>query len=207
MMPVSDIAREENGRLKEGTVIPIRVGGRVINTTIDHLGTQRLPSDPILCAWVSGSANVSGSGRLVGFTLNDMVMLYHEGKFTFDEWLDFYLNIGYSVGGFCDLSEFSHLDIVNPVWGDDPADVLTGRKDATDLVDNPYVGQAVVESAKSPYPVGTVALSGNGTHIANNAWVYLGGEEWACFVAFDGRLRTIPYTTDVVSDANAVIVA
>jgi len=118
---------------KPGDIVPIRVGTRVVDTVFDEYSTQRFRVNPILKAWVDGTTsamNRYNSRHALNdrhddevFNLNDMCKLYHEGKFTLDEWLDFYLQIGYSVAGFCDLSFFDDLEIVNPVWGDDPADV------------------------------------------------------------------------------------
>lgn len=119
---------------KPGDTILIRVGTSVVQTFIDKNGVQRLPTNPIYGAWIDGTTaaynryirKVRPEDRddALTFGLNEMNVLYHQGKFTFEEWLEFYLNMGYSVGGFCDLSAFQHLPIVNPVWGDNPADVL-----------------------------------------------------------------------------------
>lgn len=122
---------------KPGDVIPVRVGTVIIDTTIDKGGVQRFPEDPILGAWVDGTSaatdaynkrrSVSGwkvensAGERYedeNFNLNHMARLRRQGRFTDEEWLNFYLHIGYSVSGFSDLSDFSHLEIVNPAWGD-----------------------------------------------------------------------------------------
>lgn len=112
---------------KPGDVITVRVGTLLIDTVIDDHDVQRFPVDPILNAWVDGTTAATDSYNRThrsasrrddeNFSLNNMAMLYHEGKFTFDEWLNFYLRIGYSVSGFGSLSTFSHLAIANPVWG------------------------------------------------------------------------------------------
>ena len=103
----------------------VKIGDRSVETTIIN-GVQRLPENRILSAWVTGTTEVQDaynsshmdySKRDVEFfNLNNMYEKYIKGDFTFDEWLDFMLNIGYSVSGFADLHDFSHLEIVNPVW-------------------------------------------------------------------------------------------
>lgn len=116
-----------------GDMIPIRVGNMVVHTVIDDHGVQRLPVNKIYAAWVDGTTQASDSYNSktpfsnrdadVTFNLNDMCVLYQQGKFTDEEWLDFYLHIGYSVSGFSSLSDFEDIEIINPAWGDSIEDV------------------------------------------------------------------------------------
>lgn len=116
-----------------GDMIPIRVGKMVVHTVIDDHGVQRLPMNKIYAAWVDGTTQASDSYNRktpfsnrdadVTFNLNDMCVLYQQGEFTDEEWLDFYLHIGYSVDGFSSLSDFEDLEIINPAWGDSIEDV------------------------------------------------------------------------------------
>ena len=93
-------------KFKPGDKIPIKIGDREIMTTIDKNGTQRLPSNPVFVAlFDAGVVN-----------MNDLVRAYHYNKISFENLLEYYLNIGYSVCGFAELSNFQHLEIENPLW-------------------------------------------------------------------------------------------
>lgn len=91
---------------KPGDTILIKVGARRVVTTIDDSGVQRLPKNKFYCDLLD--ANL--------IDLNNLAIAYQRGKISFDDYLEFYLNIGYSVCGFADLSSFEHLEISNPVW-------------------------------------------------------------------------------------------
>ena len=91
---------------KPGYKIMITIGGKPIETTIDQHGTQRLPNNPVYSA-------LFDSGAL---DLNRLAVAYHQDKISLEHYLDYYLNIGYSVCGFAELSSFEHLEIVNPLW-------------------------------------------------------------------------------------------
>jgi hypothetical protein len=83
----------------------ITIGDRQIETTIIDK-VQRLPRNPVyddLCS-------------LGLVDLNQMANKYHTGQLSFETYLEFYLNIGYSVCGFAELSSFEHLAIKNPLW-------------------------------------------------------------------------------------------
>jgi hypothetical protein len=94
-----------------GDVIPVRIGGRVIETIIDKNKTQRLPNTLSFIGMTESHSKVN---------LDTLSTLYREGGFTDNEWFDFYSHIGYSLGGFSSLSYFSEMEIVNPLWDDDP---------------------------------------------------------------------------------------
>lgn len=93
-------------KYKAGDKILIEIGGMEVLTTIDEHGIQRLPKNGFLI-------NMIDRGIL---DLNKIVLMYNNGQIPFSQLLDFYLNIGYSVCGFSDLSIFADLEIINPVW-------------------------------------------------------------------------------------------
>ena len=91
-----------------GDKIMIKIGDVAVVTVIDEHGTQRLPSNSLYM-------ELYQSGAL---GLDDLYAAHYDGDISFDNYLEFYLNIGYSVGGFSELSAFQHLEIKNPVWED-----------------------------------------------------------------------------------------
>ena len=93
-------------KYEPGDVITITVGDHKVETTIDANGVQRLPKNPVYSA-------LFDSGAL---SLNQLAIAYAQKKISFEHYLDYYLNIGYSVCGFAELSNFQHLEIKNPVW-------------------------------------------------------------------------------------------
>jgi hypothetical protein len=92
--------------MKPGDQIIVKIGGREILTTIDEHDTQRLPYNPVYKALLESSA----------LDLNILGIAYQTDKISFRNYLEFYLNIGYSVCGFAELSAFEHLEIENPLW-------------------------------------------------------------------------------------------
>ncbi len=84
----------------------ITIGDIKINTWYDEHGVQRLPRNEVYCA-------LFDSGAL---DLNKLVVAYLQNKISFEHYLEYYLNIGYSVCGFAELNNFQHLPIKNPVW-------------------------------------------------------------------------------------------
>lgn len=91
---------------KPGDIFLVKIGSHRIKTEIDKNGVQRLPCNLFY-------DNLIKHGLL---DLNAMARAYHTGKLSFDEYLEFYLNIGYSMSGFAELSSFEHLEIKNPLW-------------------------------------------------------------------------------------------
>lgn len=86
--------------------IIVKVGDREFETFLDESGVQRFRGNTVTRYIVDNG----------GYLLNELVMAYYDGKFTDDDFLTFYTSFGYSVGGFCDVSNFSHLDVENPLW-------------------------------------------------------------------------------------------
>jgi len=48
--------------------------------------------------------------------LNGLAVRYHCGEFSQREYAEANMALGYSVSGFCDLSSFQDMDVINPVW-------------------------------------------------------------------------------------------
>ena len=90
-----------------GDKIMIKIGNRKVETYIDEHGTQRIT--PINKLY----NNLIESGKV---DLNQLGRDYIDDKFTFKEYFEFYLSIGYSVSGFSELHRFEHLTIKNPLW-------------------------------------------------------------------------------------------
>jgi hypothetical protein len=93
-------------KVNPGDKITIKIGDQEIETTVDEYGVQRLPRNPIYDGMIDKGL----------VDLNEMVRSYRAGRIKFEDYLEFYLNIGYSVSGFADLSSFQHLEIRNPIW-------------------------------------------------------------------------------------------
>jgi len=98
------------GRMKKvykmGDKINITIGEKTIETWIDKYGTQRLPNNPLFSALFECEA----------LDLNRLAIAYRRSQINFEHYLEYYLNIGYSVCGFAELSSFEHLEIKNPLW-------------------------------------------------------------------------------------------
>ena len=92
--------------LKKGTKIPVKIGKHELVTVIDSDGVQRLPTNPIYRALLDSGA----------LDLNKLCASYQQGLISKKDYLEFYLNIGYSVCGFSDLSFFQGYRIHNPLW-------------------------------------------------------------------------------------------
>ncbi len=94
-------------KLKPGTEIDVLVGGVSYKTVIDEHGVQRFKANAVI-------KHLLDSKKL---DLNDLARDYHAKKFDQRSFAEFHMSLGYSVSGFCDLSFFEDLDILNPVWG------------------------------------------------------------------------------------------
>ena len=86
----------------------MRVGGVTYPTVITDDGVQRFVEDPLL-------ARCFECGAL---DLNKLGIAYQLGTsgLTQREYAELNMKLGYSVGGFCDLSSFQDLEIENPLW-------------------------------------------------------------------------------------------
>lgn len=101
----------------EGQIIPVMVGDQPYETVIIN-GVQRFIEDknnPLYRRLQRDTVGVvNPAGDIVD--LNDMAIRYHRGEFSQREYAEFNMALGYSVGGFCDLSSFEDMDIDNPLW-------------------------------------------------------------------------------------------
>lgn len=86
--------------------IAMIIGEKTYNTYMDTHGVQRFVPNMIIKKLVDNHT----------IDLNRLTIAYQNDEFTTDEYLDIITSIGYSVGGFCDLWEFRHLTIINPLW-------------------------------------------------------------------------------------------
>lgn len=93
-------------KLKPGEVIIVKVGGKPYETVIDKDGVQRFKVNQLL-------SHLQTSGHI---DLNQLAIDYQRGLFTQEEYLHFYMGLGYSVSGFSELSFFEDLEIDNPLW-------------------------------------------------------------------------------------------
>jgi hypothetical protein len=101
---------------KPGDTVMVKVGGVEYPTIITETGTQRFIENrdhPLVvkCGQVFDRATNS-----MVDDMNGMVLRYHRGEFTQREYAEFNMAIGYSVSGFCELSNFQDMDIENPLW-------------------------------------------------------------------------------------------
>lgn len=91
----------------DGTVIPVRINGVEVETKIVE-GVQRLPSDPTL--ELLFDAGVIDLNKLWCVAANHPEIM---------PWVrNFYLNIGYSLGGYSEVFAFCDDEIKNPLWED-----------------------------------------------------------------------------------------
>ena len=87
----------------------VTVGGVEYPTVIDPNGTQRFVADPLLSAACDCGA----------LCLNKLGIAYNTGKsgLTQRQYAELNIRLGYSIGGFSDLSSFFGMAIENPLWG------------------------------------------------------------------------------------------
>ncbi|MEE8494586.1 MAG: hypothetical protein V3S25_11125 [Nitrospirales bacterium] len=104
--------------LYEGDEIVILVGGHPVLTVIDEHGVQRFVPN-------SAIDHLFREGRL---DMHQLTIDFYKGSFHRDGFIDLYMDLGYSVGGFNEVwgpssSYFDntgeYVEIVNPVWIDE----------------------------------------------------------------------------------------
>lgn len=102
-------------KLTPGDRVNILVNGEPVTTIIDDNGTQRFIENGVV-RWLV-DANV--------ISLNDMCLAYHKDQFNLDDYMEFYMSLGYSVCGFEEIfgegsgvadRSGAPVDILNPVW-------------------------------------------------------------------------------------------
>lgn len=114
----------DTDKLATGDTVDVLIEGKIYKTIIDENGTQRFPSNSVYEYMLEHDAK----GNLIDhlnprqmhtqmLNLNTLHIAFINGKFDKREYCEFRMT-GYSVSGFCELSEFSDWHIQNPVWGD-----------------------------------------------------------------------------------------
>lgn len=96
-------------KYNSGDVVIVKVDGREYKTMIDEQGVQRFEANALL-------KHLCDSGQV---DLNRLTIDYQAGCFPREDYLRFYIGIGYSVCGLLDISDFEDLHIANPLF-DDP---------------------------------------------------------------------------------------
>lgn len=101
-----------------GDIIKVTVGGVEYDTVIDENNVQRFVENPehflvkqIPMIWDAYlKRNIEN--------MNEMRVRYARGDFSQRDYAEMNMAIGYSVGGFAELSSFEDLEIINPCWED-----------------------------------------------------------------------------------------
>lgn len=102
-------------KIKPGDSVKIKINGREFETIIDENGTQRFPNNNLVRHLVDSKQ----------IDLNNLCIDYQKGKFTLEEYQEFYRGLGYYVCGFdeifgwsgsCNIEEAKRVEIENPLW-------------------------------------------------------------------------------------------
>lgn len=105
---------------ESGTIIKVVVGGKEYDTVIDEHGRQRFienPDHPLMKKLKSRGRDddiINPDGEVED--LNEMNALYRAGEISKRDYAEFNMALGYSIGGFRELSCFYDWDIENPLW-------------------------------------------------------------------------------------------
>ena|SRR3989344_2408868 len=91
---------------KPGDIIIVKVGNKPYETVIDDKGVQRFKVNKLF----------RHLNDVMRVDLNKLSIYYQRGLFTQEEYLHFYMGLGYSVSGLSGLSFFEDLGIDNPLW-------------------------------------------------------------------------------------------
>lgn len=83
-----------------------KVDGRNYPVFVDKLGALRFKGNRVIQHLVE-TQTIS----LVTLSLD-----FHKGKFPVRDYAEFYMGMGYSLSGFCDLEDFKHLVVEHPLW-------------------------------------------------------------------------------------------
>lgn len=108
-------------RVKLGEHYTVKVGDWEYDTVIDEYGVQRFVGNEAIRLMIDGSTDdfersLASKGPQPSFTLNDLAIAFYNGNVPLKDMADFYTGMQYSVSGFCDLSYFEDLEIINPLW-------------------------------------------------------------------------------------------
>ena len=107
---------------KNGDIITITVDGRPYETYIDDHGTQRFRIDSTHPLWDRYCGDIDNPGKGIE-DLNQLCIAYLRNQFDQRTYMEFNMSLGYSVCGFCELSHFDHVRLVNPIWDESEDDV------------------------------------------------------------------------------------
>jgi len=98
-----------------GDQICILVDGQPVNTIIDDHGVQRFVENEVVC-WLLNTHQID---------LNSVCLNFLRGKFSLEDYMEFYMSLGYSVSGFEEVFGASSsvadntgkaVEILNPLW-------------------------------------------------------------------------------------------
>ena len=84
----------------------MKVGEKTYPTFIDEDGVQRFFQNSVIC-------HLFEAGKL---DLNQLAVDYHQKKFSQVDYAELNMMLGYSVSGWCDLSSFQDMKVINPLW-------------------------------------------------------------------------------------------
>lgn len=101
-------------------IIMVKLNGKDYPThRVD--GVQRFVENPVVSRMVDKMGEAYdrlgtqfSKHRLYG--LNEIMSEFHMGRYTVEDMLDFYTQIGYSVSGMLGLSCFEDVTVENPLW-------------------------------------------------------------------------------------------
>ena len=112
--------------IKAGDHFIVQINGNDYDTVIDEHGVQRFVPNRIVAAFVDAALSAYNTFITTNpieerdwskapFGLND-IDYTPNGTYTLDELIQFSTLHGYSVGGMCDLSFMSGVEVINPLW-------------------------------------------------------------------------------------------
>lgn len=96
-------------KVQPGDVIEVKINGKPYRTVIDENGVQRFATSQAsdVVDWLFQERRLD---------LNQLAVDYHEGKFSHQAYMEFYMLLGYSVSGMCGLSWMEDAEVENPLW-------------------------------------------------------------------------------------------
>ena len=89
--------------------IIVKLNGKEYISYIDSKGVQRFKTNSV----------VNDIFNIFNINLNTLSFNFLQGKYTKQEWIEFYTMIDYSLDGFSCLSDFQDVEIENPLWEDE----------------------------------------------------------------------------------------
>jgi len=136
---ITDI--EKGLGFKDG--LDVTINGVAYPTVIDNHGVQRFVKN-----------------RAVDFivhhgepAINELGFAYGSGKIPLDDLRAFYMMIGYSVSGYCDIPAFLNDEVINPMWDEENTELvqlherLAAAEQVCNLVDRREVAEDELDAA------------------------------------------------------------